>query len=183
MYGVLELEFSCMAVSSDEEEDESAEGALAASTEVSGCGVAVSFVSIFGLSVESGIEWGARLSASGIESVSDVDLMEVMGIVAARFVPAIDSSDVVRECVTDREIDNDPGAEGVTYRANEAMARKRPRAGFVMENSGRSWHAPAKHHSGGPERNERVTYHHRSGSGRWSVRTFLRYRSWPGTWP
>lgn len=38
----------------------------------------------------------------------------------------------------EREIANDPGAAGVTYLANEAMARKTPRATFVMENNGRS---------------------------------------------
>ena len=42
-----------------------------------------------------------------------------------------------------REIDNDPGADGVTNRANDAIARKRPRAGRVIEKSGRSWQHPS----------------------------------------
>jgi hypothetical protein len=44
--------------------------------------------------------------------------------------------------ICDLDMDSDPGAEGVTYREKEETARKSPRATLVMENNGRSWHAP-----------------------------------------
>ena len=47
----------------------------------------------------------------------------------------------------DREIAKEPGADGVTYRIKEAIARNKPRAGRVIENRGRSWHAPEKRQS------------------------------------
>jgi hypothetical protein len=40
------------------------------------------------------------------------------------------------------DIDSEPGAEGVTYRTNEAIARKTPLAWRVIENSTRSWQVP-----------------------------------------
>jgi hypothetical protein len=48
----------------------------------------------------------------------------------------------IGEGICEREMESEPGAWGVTYLANDDIARKRPRAGFVMENNGRSWHVP-----------------------------------------
>jgi hypothetical protein len=111
-------------------------------------------------------EWDSRRDAAGgISSVSPLSesVLPLAGLrawgvsVIAKFVMESGSAytgvevpvpvDAGRE-VVDLELAgvliwSEPGAEGVQNRAKDAIARKSPRAGVVIEKSGRSWHVPS----------------------------------------